>query len=439
MNASWFPMYAAQIERQKDLLRRAEHDAKAMRLRRESRALRAQGRRAAGCRDTTDAAQDAASASPVARGTAGSFERLLASFVRDALGLAVRSPRLSRTLFRISRVQRRAARTRQGWSARGVHVPPLMIASITETCNLRCRGCYAMAHRTARAAELSTPRWSGLFREASQLGVSFVLVAGGEPLARWEVVEAAGEVPGALFAVFTNGMLIDDLMVQTIRRRGNIIPVVSLEGPRELTDRRRGSGVYHRVMEAMGRLGRAGVLFGTSITVTSENLEAVTDRSFVDGLLDAGCRLVVYVEYTPIQEGTTHLAPSPAQRAELDRRVRALRRGGRALFVSFPGDEERFGGCLAAGRGFFHVDAQGRLEPCPFAPFSDASVRDQPLVAALASPLLARIRERHAELTETGSGCALWARRDWVQQMLRGDSDGGDGDGEEPAAERAAG
>ncbi len=39
MNASWFPMYAAQIERQKDLLRRAEHDAKAMRLRRESRAL----------------------------------------------------------------------------------------------------------------------------------------------------------------------------------------------------------------------------------------------------------------------------------------------------------------------------------------------------------------------------------------------------------------
>ena len=171
-------------------------------------------------------------------------------------------------------------------------------------------------------------------------------------------------------------------------------------------------------MQAMGRLRAAGIPFGASLTVTSVNLDVVTAPAFIRSLVTVGVRVVFFVEYTPVEPGTEALALSETQRAELRRRVDAFHAERRALFVAFPGDEERYGGCLAAGRGFIHVDARGRLEPCPFAPFSDTSVRDSSLADALRSPLLAAIRENHGRLTETGGGCALWAEREWVRTLL---------------------
>jgi len=352
------------------------------------------------------------------------LERSLSRFVSDALSLAVRAPSLLGTILRFARGQRKAARVRAWWEARGTHVPPLLVASITETCNLRCAGCYAAAHRNggrtglAGEAELSTARWNGLFREASGLGISFVLVAGGEPFARWEVIEAAAAMPDALVAVFTNGLLLSPRSIEAISTTRNVVPVISLEGPQRQTDSRRGAGVYRRVMQAMGRLKTAGIPFGASLTVTSVNLDVVTAPTFIGSLVDAGVRIVFFVEYTPVEPGSEALALSETQRAELRRRADAFHAGRRALFVAFPGDEERYGGCLAAGRGFVHVDPRGRLEPCPYAPFSDTSVRDGSLADALHSPLLGAIRENHGRLAETRGGCALWAEREWVRTLL---------------------
>jgi MoaA/NifB/PqqE/SkfB family radical SAM enzyme len=399
MHASWYLAQALHTERHKDFLRWAAETRTNDRLR--------AGSRSAGSRKTPPGAEPSQL-----------LEASLSRFVRDALSLVLRSPSLLSLVLRFARGQRKAARVRASWEASGTHVPPLMIASITETCGLRCKGCYAMAHRPGAEDELTTGRWTGLFREASGLGISFVLVAGGEPFSRWEVIEAARGTPDTLFAVFTNGLLISPRAVEAIRRSRNVVPVISLEGPQRETDSRRGPGVYRRVMQAMGRLRRAGIPFGASLTVTSVNLDVVTSPAFLHSLTDAGARLVFFVEYTPIQAGTEALALSEAQRAVLRRRADAFHAERRALAVAFPGDEERYGGCLAAGRGFIHVDPRGRLEPCPFAPFSDTSVRESSLAEALRSPLLAAIRENHGRLTETRGGCALWAERDWVRTLL---------------------
>jgi MoaA/NifB/PqqE/SkfB family radical SAM enzyme len=399
MHASWYLEQNIHTERHKDFLRWAEETRKNDRL--SSR------------RGSAERGGSVASAQP-----SHILETSLSRFVRDALSLVLRAPSLLGTMLRFARGQRKAARVRASWEARGTHVPPLMIASITETCNLRCKGCYAMAHRHGAENELTAARWSGLFREASGLGISFVLVAGGEPFARWEVIEAAARTPDALFAVFTNGLLIAPRAIEAIRRCRNVVPIISLEGPQRETDSRRGPGVYRRVMQSMERLRASGIPFGASLTVTSVNLDVVTSPAFIRSLTGAGARIVFFVEYTPIQANTEALALSEPQRAELRRRVNAFHAERRALFVAFPGDEERYGGCLAAGRGFIHVDPQGRLEPCPFAPFSDTSVRETSLAEALRSPFLAAIRENHGRLTETRGGCALWAERDWVRTLL---------------------
>jgi len=65
------------------------------------------------------------------------------------------------------------------------------------------------------------------------------------------------------------------------------------------------------------------------------------------------------------------------------------------------------------------IGPDGSLEPCPFAPYSDASVAEKSLKDALASHLLKAIRDNHAELKETRGGCALWRKREWVESLAK--------------------
>jgi MoaA/NifB/PqqE/SkfB family radical SAM enzyme len=110
------------------------------------------------------------------------------------------------------------------------------------------------------------------------------------------------------------------------------------------------------------------------------------------------------------------MVPTHEQRVGLD--MEPFRSRYPAVFLSFPGDEKMFGGCLSAGRGFIHVSASGDLEPCPFAPYSDASLMSISLKEALQSGFLRRIRENSGELLEADGGCAIWKKREWAQALL---------------------
>ncbi len=79
----------------------------------------------------------------------------------------------------------------------------------------------------------------------------------------------------------------------------------------------------------------------------------------------------------------------------------------------------RFAVIMAGGRGFVHVSPEGRLEPCPFSPFSDVSLKEMSLKEALQSKLLRTIRENSDQLDESKGGCALWEKRDWVASLLQ--------------------
>ncbi len=102
-------------------------------------------------------------------------------------------------------------------------------------------------------------------------------------------------------------------------------------------------------------------------------------------------------------------------------RVAGFRKQYSALFVNLPDDEKDFGGCLSSGRGFVHISAQGDIEPCPFAPYSDTNVREATLKDALQSRFLAEVRENSDQLHESDDhtgGCALWREREWLSSVL---------------------
>ncbi len=351
----------------------------------------------------------------------GRFDRQVARVFKYAARAAWKNPKQALFFARIQAAQSRSARLRDRQRECGMQVPPLVIASITSRCNLHCRGCYARARHRSRRPEMTDEQWADLFGQAQELGVSVIMLAGGEPLMRPGILDVTGKYPGIIFPFFTNGLLLDDAVIARLRAQPQVIPVLSIEGWEPETDTRRGSGVFESVAAAAEKLQTAGLFFGVSLTATRRNFEAVTAEGLVQALIGNGCSLFIFVEYTPAEPGTEELTLLPAQRQKLVEFSEGLQSKSRPVFIVFPGDEEQFGGCLAAGRGFVHVGPDGSLEPCPFAPYSDASVVDMPLEQALASYLLRAIRDNHAELKETRGGCALWRRREWVESLAKKD------------------
>jgi MoaA/NifB/PqqE/SkfB family radical SAM enzyme len=344
------------------------------------------------------------------------LDGLVRSTFRDALRASVRDPRLAGFFLRTLKTQKRAAALRTAWEEKGVHVPPLMILSVTDRCNLRCAGCYSQSLRLSPKPEMGPERLQKLFAEAAELGLSIILLAGGEPLMKPELLDITAKHPHIIFPLLTNGYLLDDALIARLKEQRHVIPMLSLEGFETETDLRRGTGTYAHVQQAMERLHAAGIFFGVSVTVTRLNYGTVTDDSFVRSLLGKGCKAFFYVEYSPVRPGTEGLVPTHKQREGMA--MESFRSKFPAVFLAFPGDEKKFGGCLSAGRGFIHVSAAGDLEPCPFAPYSDASLLSLSLEQALRSGFLGRIREHSGELLETDGGCAIWKKREWAQSLL---------------------
>ncbi|MDD2414815.1 MAG: radical SAM/SPASM domain-containing protein [Eubacteriaceae bacterium] len=352
----------------------------------------------------------------------------LSDGVRDTvLGIAratLRHPGASRFIAGFARSRNQAEKTRARFERQGQHIPPFLIASITSRCNLHCAGCYARANHWCTDGgtpdELAPNHWARLFSEAKDLGVSFILLAGGEPFLRRDVLELAGRCPQILFPIFTNGTLLDDGTLGFLKNHRNLAPVVSIEGDAAFTDSRRGPGMYKKLMTTMDRLGTAGILYGASITVTRENRDAVTATPFLDALHRRGCKAIITVEYVPFCKSTAGLAPTPEDRRQLTAILDQRRKDyPDMVFIDFPGDERASGGCLAAGRGFFHINPAGNAEPCPFSPYSDTNLASHTLLDALESPLFKKLDTSGTLTQEHNGACVLFESRETVARFAK--------------------
>ncbi|MCK5129863.1 MAG: radical SAM protein [Clostridiales bacterium] len=296
-------------------------------------------------------------------------------------------------------------------------VPPILIMSITNDCNLSCKGCYACIQEREKTHEMSIGQIQKTVDEAVELGTAIFLIAGGEPLVKKGILEVPKTHKDTLFVLFTNGLLIGEEVIEEVKSMKNLIPIISIEGDQETTDARRGEGIFSQVTGLMNKLNKNKILFGTSITLTSQNYDAVVKKEYLEQLEASGCAATFLIEYVPV-DGDTDMCLTENQKQDLLNRQDELENMLDMIIVSLPGNEQKFEGCLASGRGFLHVSSTGSLEPCPFAPFSDTNVTKQTLKSALQSKLLRKIRDNHQELTESIGGCALNDNKKWIDSLM---------------------
>ena len=346
------------------------------------------------------------------------FQDNLNYFFNEAVDINLTNLRQCGFWIKTMNHQSNASKVRQKRIDRGLPAPPVMICSITSRCNLKCRGCYAMARDRRNGMELTSQQFENLTREAAGIGTNIILLAGGEPLLRRDILESASKAKETIFPVFTNGTLLDADYIRFFKKHRNLIPVLSIEGDRQSTDERRGAGLYSTVISAAEVLRRSKMFFGLSLTLTRYNFDALMDPDYLQHYHKRGCRLFFLVEYVPVNEEDMHNCLSPEQQKSLTGKMQVLWEKLPALFVCLPGEEEQYGGCLAAGRGFIHISPTGDVEPCPFAPYSDSNIIEMPLNDALNSLLLNRIRGSHHLLKESAGGCTLWENREWVEKQM---------------------
>ena len=193
--------------------------------------------------------------------------------------------------------------------------------------------------------------------------------------------------------VVINGTLIDDAFADEMLRVKNLVPAISIEGFEEATDFRRGEGTYRKVIEAMTRLKERKLLFGISCCYTSKNVEVIGSEEYFDSMIDMGAKFAWLFTYMPIGAAAVpELIATAEQRKFMYEQIHKFRKTKPLFTMDFWNDGDAVGGCIAGGRGYCHINANGDMEPCAFIHYSDSNIKEKTLLECYQSPLFMAYR-----------------------------------------------
>ncbi len=299
-----------------------------------------------------------------------------------------------------------------------MNIPWAILIDPTSACNLSCIGCWAAEYKKSDVLSLET--LDRIITEGKELGTYAYIFSGGEPLLRKsDLFKLAHKHSNAIFAAFTNATLIDFAFADDLLKVKNFIPIISIEGTEEMTDTRRGSGVWRQCIHAMDLLRERNLPFGFSTCYHAHNTEYVGSDEFIEFMVEKGALFGWYFTYIPVGEGASlGLVASPSQRAYMLERVREIR-AHRPLFVlDFWNDGNHVNGCIAGGRRYLHINSHGDMEPCAFIHYACENIHGKPLLDALKNPLFKAFRDHQPCNTNMFRPCPMFDNPEILVEMV---------------------
>lgn len=267
------------------------------------------------------------------------------------------------------------------------NIPWAILLDPTSACNLKCTGCWAAEY--GNKLNLTFDEIDSIIMQGKELGVYFYIYTGGEPLVRKkDLIALCRKHHDCQFLTFTNGTLIDEEFADQMLDVKNLVPAISVEGFEEATDGRRGNGTYEKAVRAMGYLKERKLPFGISCCYTSQNLDSIASDAFFDQMIDWGAYFAWYFHYMPVgNDAAPELLPTPEQREYMYHKIREVRVTKPLFAMDFQNDGEYVGGCIAGGRRYLHINANGDCDPCVFIHYSNTNIRHNTLLEVLQSPI----------------------------------------------------
>lgn len=126
-----------------------------------------------------------------------------------------------------------------------------------------------------------------------------------------------------------------------------------------------------------------------------------------------------YFHYMPVgNEASPVLLPTPEQRTETYRRIRKYRAEKPLFAMDFQNDAEYVGECIAGGRRYFHINANGDIDPCVFIHYSDSNIREKTLLEALQSPMMMAYHDRQPFNEDMLRPCPMLENPEKLREMV---------------------
>ena len=299
------------------------------------------------------------------------------------------------------------------------NVPWAILMDPTSACNLCCTGCWAAEY--GHSLNLSYEQMDDIIRQGKELGTYMYILSGGEPLVRKDdIIRLCEKHSDCTFLAFTNGTLIDEKFADDVLRVKNFVPAISIEGYEEETDFRRGKGTYQKVISAMKILREKKLPFGASLCYTRKNAESIGSDEYFDFLIAQGCKFAWIFTYIPVgADAVTDLIATAEQRKYMYDQIRKFRDTKPIFTMDFWNDGEYVNGCIAGGKSYLHINANGDIEPCAFIHYSDSNIKDKTLLEAYQSPLFMEYRRNQPFNHNMLRPCPLLDNPGRLAQMIK--------------------
>jgi len=302
---------------------------------------------------------------------------------------------------------------------RGITFPPFLYISITNSCNLRCQGCWVDVDKPQHL--ISVDDMNRLINNAKQHGNSFFGILGGEPFMHPDLIQILKAHPDCYFQIFTNGHPITDAMARQLHEAGNATPLISVEGTASISDTRRGRvGVLNRTLEGIRASIRHGLITGVATSVCQSNIDDLVREEWIDELIAMGvhyCWFHTYRVVGPVPN--PQLALTPEQVLKVRRFVMDMRNRKPIALIDAYWDDKGEALCPAATGISHHISPFGDVEPCPIIQFANEKIQDNDgdlYKTMTTSPLLQDFRRTAADATR---GCIVLERPDLLKEIVK--------------------
>jgi radical SAM protein with 4Fe4S-binding SPASM domain len=270
----------------------------------------------------------------------------------------------------MSEVAAQPAQERPQVRAARLGVPFRVHFIVTHKCNLACAHCYQAEHDSR---DLSFDEVKAVLEQLARMGVLFLVLGGGEPMARRDFWEIVAEARRLRFSVelYTNGTLLDAERAARLKALG-VAPVsVSLHGAHAETHDAfvRQPGAFDRVNRAIDACEAVGLPVSVKSTMTRQNAASLP------GLLEkfAGRPVLVSLNspmfprddgdptpllYRPTEEQERGVVRAQLERMPRDQFERMLENARKA------GENDGSEAPCEAGRTIFSIHPNGDVSPC---------------------------------------------------------------------------
>jgi heme b synthase len=289
-----------------------------------------------------------------------------------------------------------------------ISAPPLRLVAweLTRSCNLSCAHCRAAAGRGPYPGELTTEESLGLLEEIASFASPIVILTGGEPLLRPDLLEIArrGTALGLRMVLATNGTLLTQEIARELIAAGISRISISIDGKdADSHDSLRGvPGAFAGALFGIENAKREGLSFQVNTTITKRNREELSEiESFAQTAGADAHHLFLLVptgrgaemaadsltarEYEAVLTDICRYeteAPYPVKVTCAPQYMRVRREmaadGGVSLASNPHGLAASTRGCLG-GIAFLFISHDGKAQPCGYLEVNAGNVREKPI------------------------------------------------------------